>query len=104
MLRKAFVMTLKPGFKIQYERRHNPIWPELADVLRNHGVSKYSIFFEEDTHKLFAYAEIESEDRWLAIANTGVCQKWWKYMKDLMETNDDCSPKTVVLTEVFFLK
>lgn len=104
MIRKSFLMTLKPGAETEYERRHNPIWPELEQVLRNHGVSNYSIFLDRrNNSQLFAYAEIESEERWRQIAQTDVCRRWWAYMKELMLTNEDNSPQSVELDEVFHL-
>jgi L-rhamnose mutarotase len=103
MIRKAFVMTLKPGNQAEYEHRHNPIWPELESVLKEHGVSNYSIFFDRNDEKLFAYAEIETEELWLRIADTEACRRWWEYMKDLMFTNTDDSPLSGDLEEVFHL-
>lgn len=103
MIRKAFLMILNPGNQAEYERRHNPIWPELQDVLKRHGVGAYSIFLDHETGRLFAYAEVESEELWQKIAQTEVCQRWWAYMKDLMLTNDDNSPAVVDLEEVFHL-
>ncbi len=103
MIRKAFIMRLKPNQQTEYIRRHNPIWPELQATLQQHGVHNYSIFLDRETDKLFAYAEIESEARWAAIANTEVCQRWWASMKDLMATNDDNSPVAIPLDEVFHL-
>jgi len=103
MIRKAFLMALKPGQQDEYERRHNPIWPELQETLRTHGVCDYSIFINRNTDQLFAYAEIESEELWQRIAETETCRRWWAQMKDLMFTNADNSPATVVLDEVFHL-
>ncbi len=103
MVRKAFVMTLKPGNRIEYERRHNPIWPELEAVLKQRGVHNYSIFLTAGSDNLFAYVEIESEERWQEISRTDECQRWWAYMKDLMLTNTDNSPMSVELEEVFHL-
>ena len=103
MIRKAFLMTLKPGHQEEYERRHNPIWPELEDKLRQHGVSNYSIFLDRDRNLLFAYAEIESEELWKQIAQTEICRRWWTHMKDLMLTHEDQSPVAVDLTEVFHI-
>jgi L-rhamnose mutarotase len=100
MIRKSFLMTLREGSRDEYERRHNPIWSELQEVLRDHGAHNYSIFVDRGD-QLFAYVEIESEDRWQQIANTEPCRRWWSYMKDLMLTNDDNSPKTLELDEVF---
>ncbi len=107
MIRKAFLMRLKPGHQAEYERRHNPIWPELHAVLQAQGVHNYSIFLDAPTDKLFAYVEIESEERWQAIAQTDACQRWWAYMRDLMETNpnnsEDNSPLAIELNEVFHI-
>ena len=102
MIRKAFLMSLKPGCQEEYERRHNPIWPELQAILKEYGVSNYSIFLDRNTDRLFAYAEI-SEERWQQIAQTEVCQRWWAHMKDLMLTNPDNSPLASELDEVFHL-
>ena len=103
MIRKAFLMTLKPGQQEEYERRHNPIWPKLQAELTDHGVSNYSIFLDRETDKLFAYAEIESEELWQRLAETETCRRWWAEMKELMYTNADNSPVTLVLDEVFHL-
>lgn len=104
MIRKSFLMTLKPGAWIEYEKRHNPIWPELEEVLRKHGVHNYSIFLDRSSNRrLFAYAEIESEELWQRIADNEVCRRWWSYMKDLMLTNEVDSPQTTDLSEVFHL-
>ena len=103
MIRKSFVMQVNPGQEIEYERRHRPIWDELAAVLRAHGSHNYSIFFDPTTHQLFGYVEIEDEARWNAVASTEVCQRWWKYMGDIMPSNPDNSPVSRELREVFHL-
>jgi L-rhamnose mutarotase len=104
MIRKAFVMSVDPKFHEEYERRHRPVWPEMEALLKTHGVHNYSIHLDESTHQLFGYAEIESEERWAAIAKTEICQKWWQYMKDIMPSNPDGSPISKNLREVFYLK
>lgn len=103
MIRKAFRMSVNPGHEAEYARRHNPIWTELDDVLRRHGVHRYSIFLDPDTNDLFAYAEIESDERWAAIAGTEVCRRWWRSMRELMPSNPDDSPQAHDLHEVFHL-
>jgi L-rhamnose mutarotase len=69
MIRKAFRMSVSPRHQAEYVRRHNPIWRDLEEVLLHDGVESYSIFLDPATDDLFAYAEIESEERW-AIAET----------------------------------
>jgi L-rhamnose mutarotase len=34
----AFRMKLKPGTVAEYKRRHDEIWPELAQLLREAGI------------------------------------------------------------------
>jgi L-rhamnose mutarotase len=103
MIRKAFRMSVHQGQEDEYARRHNPIWQELADTLVSHGVSSYSIFLDPQTGDLFAYAEIESEERWQAIASTDVCRRWWRHMRDIMPAHPDASPVSRPLSEVFHL-
>lgn len=97
-------MSVHRGREAEYERRHQPIWPDLEAVLLQHGVREYSIFLDPVTNDLFAYAEIESEERWQAIARTEVCQRWWASMRSLMPSNDDNSPIARELREVFHIQ
>jgi L-rhamnose mutarotase len=103
MVRKAFVMQVNPDQHEEYEKRHNPIWPDLEKTLKEHGVLSYSIFLLPETNQLFAYAEIEDEAKWGRIADTEICKKWWVYMKDIMPTNPDNSPTSTELREVFHI-
>jgi L-rhamnose mutarotase len=103
MIRKAFVMAVGEGKEAEYERRHRPIWKELEDTLRAHGVHNYSIFLHPQTLQLFAYVEIEDEKRWKAVSSTDVCRRWWQHMKEIMPSNPDASPKSLELREVFHL-
>lgn len=104
MIRKAFVMQIHPGQEAEYEKRHNPIWPQLEQTLLEHGVKTYSIFFDSQTNQLFGYAEVEDEQRWNAVAQTEICQKWWAYMKEIMPSNPDNSPVQRPLREVFHIE
>jgi L-rhamnose mutarotase len=104
MSRKAFVMSVNAGSEPEYERRHNSIWPELEATLKQHGVLSYSIFLHPETRQLFAYAEIEDEARWNAIAQTPVCRRWWAHMKEIMPSNPDNSPVAQELREVFHIE
>ncbi|GAA3610325.1 L-rhamnose mutarotase [Gibbsiella greigii] len=104
MIRKAFVMQVNPDAHEEYQRRHTPIWPELAAVLKQHGAHHYAIYLDADRHLLFATVEIESEARWAAVAGTEVCQRWWASMRELMPSNPDNSPISQELKEVFYLE
>ena len=103
MIRKAFIMEVHPGHQLEYIRRHNPIWPELAEVLKAHGAHNYSIFLDRSSNRLFGYVEVEDEARWDAIANTPICKKWWEHMSPIMPSNPDHSPVSKELELVFHL-
>lgn len=103
MIRKAFTMHVHADAHAEYERRHAALWPEMEAALREHGVRSYSIFLDPVRNLLFAYAEVGSEARWQAIAETAACRRWWTYMRDVMETNPDDSPRSEEMREVFHL-
>ena len=91
-MRKAFTMKLYEGQAAEYERRHNLLWPEMIDLIHSYGGSNYSIFLDEESMILYAYIELEDEERWSQSADEAVNRKWWEYMADIMETNPDDSP------------
>src|SRR5699024_3062955 len=101
--RIASIMYLNSGMEKEYEKRHNNIWPEMKETLREYGASNYSIFLEEETNQLFAYLEVPSQEEYNKISNTEACKKWWAHMEPLMATNEDNSPVTTELKEVFHL-
>ena len=97
-------MKLYPGFREEYTRRHDEIWPELKKLLKESGVGNYSIFLDEETNTLFAYQEQAGEASSQDLGSTEIVRKWWKFMADIMETNPDNSPVSVPLTEVFHME
>jgi len=102
-MRIASKMKLLKGFEAEYKKRHDELWPELKKLLKETGISDYSIFLDEETNALFAYFTIEDDKKLGDLPNEPVMKKWWAYMKDLMETNEDNSPLSMPLKEVFYL-
>lgn len=100
---KGFKMKLYDGMAEEYEKRHNALWQEMKAMIHAYGGSNYSIFLDEETNTLFGYIELESEEKWGESAETAICRKWWDYMADIMETNEDNSPVSVDLKKVFHL-
>ncbi len=97
-------MFLKPGMEKEYEKRHAQLWPELKKILKDQGVYDYSIFWDKETNILFAVQKVEGGAGSQSRDESGVIQKWWDYMADIMETNPDNSPKSVELQEVFYME
>ena len=103
MKRAAFKMKTLPGFEEEYKKRHDEIWPELSALLKQTGVTEYSIFLDEETHDLFGLLKIDDHASLDSLPANAIMQKWWAYMADIMETNGDNSPISIPLKEVFYL-
>lgn len=99
----AFKMRLKPGCKEEYRKRHQAIWPELRQLLKNNGVSDYTIFLDEETNILFAVQQQSGDQSSQDLGTMPIVQRWWAFMADLMDTNPDLSPVTIPLEEVFHM-
>ncbi len=96
-------MKLNPGLVEEYKKRHAGLWPELHKLLKDSGVSEYSIFYDEETNILFGFQKQHGEQGSQDLGREPLVQKWWKYMSDIMETNPDHSPVTTMLEEVFYM-
>jgi L-rhamnose mutarotase len=94
MKRLAFKMILNEGQKDEYIKRHDEIWPELKTLLKEAGISEYSIFLDDETNTLFAFQKVSGEGGSQDLGKTEIVQKWWKYMADIMKSNPDNSPVT----------
>jgi len=105
VIRKAVLFQAKPGMAAEYQRRHNPIWTDLQEALKAYGARNYSIYLHRATGMLFGYVEIEDEERFQKIAETEVCQRWWRYMTDVLvcESDHSLKGKEESLEEVFHL-
>ena len=96
-------MKLKSGFRQEYIKRHNEVWPEITDLIKRSGISDYSIFLDEETNILFGVQKMSGDVSSQELGAVDIQQKWWDYMSDIMETNPDHSPVTIPLEEVFYL-
>lgn len=103
MIRNAFKMKLKPGCVAEYKRRHDEIWPELAEELKAAGVADYSIFLDEETLTLFAVQKLSANNSAERLPQSPVVRRWWDSMAPLMEVHPDNSPVCGELREVFHL-
>jgi L-rhamnose mutarotase len=103
MQKYAFKMRLKPGMEAEYKRRHDAIWPELVALLKEAGVSDYSIHLDRDTNFLFGVLWRSDDHRMDDLPHHPVMQRWWANMADIMETAPDNEPISVPLVTVFHM-
>jgi len=102
--RIAFRMNLNAGEIAEYEKRHNQVFPELLDALKEAGVSDYSIWHDPDSDHLFGILTRSDSHTLDALPDTEVCKRWWKFMADIMETDDNNVPTQIPLKQVFLLQ
>lgn len=89
MERMAWKGKIKPGCKEEYIRRHQEIWPEMVELLKEAGICNYTIFANGD--ELFGYYECEKGIAFAekTQAQSPVVDRWNAYMADILELEMD---------------
>lgn len=84
MEKYAWKATVKENCLDEYIKRHNEIWPSLVQVLKDAGISNYTIW--NVGNELFGYYECEKGIEYSSRiqAQSEVVDKWNEYMKDIM--------------------
>jgi L-rhamnose mutarotase len=103
MEKYAFKMQLNPGVAAEYKRRHDAIWPELVALLKEAGVSDYSIHLDEETNILFGVLWRREGHSMAALPEHPVMKRWWAHMRDVMQTKSDGEPVATPLAPMFHM-
>ena len=84
MEKYAWSAKIVEGKEAEYIRRHDEIWQELKDLLKEAGIKNYTIWLTSTT--LFGYYECEKGIEFAAKtqANSPIVDKWNEYMKDIL--------------------
>jgi L-rhamnose mutarotase len=96
-------MQLNPGMEDEYRRRHDEIWPELVELLKEAGVEDYSIHLDRETGILFGVLWRRTDHSMADLPCHPVMKRWWAHMADIMATNPDQSPVDTPLVTVFHM-
>jgi L-rhamnose mutarotase len=84
----AWILEVRPGYEEEYKKRHEEIWPEMVEMLRDAGVRNYSIFRHGLT--LFGYFETDDLEQTIeAINASDVNRRWGEYMSPIMKIEVD---------------
>jgi L-rhamnose mutarotase len=107
MQRIGFLIKVKPGKLEEYKKLHNPIWPELAAVLKDAGMRNYSLWLAPDGTE-FGYLEC---DDWKAacakLEKSDVHTRWQQLMQNYLDTGMDAGQAgqpVKMLEQVFMLE
>ena len=82
--RAGNVWRIRPGRRDDYLRMHAAIWPELKSLLREAGVTSYTIYVQNDT--VFSHLEAEDYDRLVErVAGEPISERWEAQFADILE-------------------
>lgn len=84
MEKYAWKGLIAPGMIEEYIRRHNEIWPEMIEVLKEAGIVNYTIW--NVGNEVFGYYECEKGADYAARiqAESPIVDHWNEYMKDVL--------------------
>ncbi|MBR2338589.1 MAG: L-rhamnose mutarotase [Clostridia bacterium] len=105
MERYAWKAKVKDGCLDEYIRRHDAIWPELKQLLKDAGICNYTIWNCGD--ELFGYYECEKGVAFAAKtqADSPIVDRWNEYMKDVMVMEmDPVTGAQPMLRQVFLME
>ncbi len=88
MAQYAWVLEVRPGYEEEYKRRHDEIWPEMVEALKDAGISDYSIFRHGLT--LFGYFETDNLEKTIdALGKSEVNARWGESMTPVLKVETD---------------
>ncbi|HLV36838.1 MAG TPA: L-rhamnose mutarotase [Spirillospora sp.] len=105
MQRVCFLLKVKQDKIEEYKRRHQEVWPEMLDALRETGWHNYSLFLRDDG-LLVGYVETPDFQAALdGMANREVNERWQNEMAPFFESLDGrhADESMIPLEEVFHL-
>jgi L-rhamnose mutarotase len=101
MERVCFSFDIYPGTEAEYKKRHDEIWPELVDAIREAGQGNYTLFRKGRTVIGYVECEPDAATALARIAATDVDQRWSKWMEEVIEPSPTPDGEFVRFEEVW---
>ena len=103
MQRFCFTFDIREGTEDEYKRRHDEIWPELVEAIKDSGFENYSLFRTGTT--IVAYVEC-NPDVATAFAKLGPNEantRWSEWFEDVIVSLVDENGELYRIEEVWHL-
>jgi len=84
MISIGLALKLRPGCYAEYKRRHDELWPELADLLHQEGISM--VIYQLGDH-LFVHETGPSDEAFDRVSRHPVSARWNVNMAEVLETD-----------------
>lgn len=105
MERVAFCLRLRDGTGDSYDEAHRKVWPEMLTLLKDAGVSDYSIFRRDELVVLSMRVE-NFERTWDRIEQSPVNTLWQQAMAEFFAPMVSLRPgeRFPTMREVFYME
>jgi len=106
MQRVCFILNVKKDRLEEYKKRHESVWPEMLDALRETGWRNYSLFLRDDG-LLVGYLEtLDFKKALEGMAAKEVNARWQAEMREFFEDPEGrpADRQLATLAEVFHLE
>lgn len=106
MKRYCFTLQVAPDRLEEYRERHEHVWPEMLEALRDSGWRDYHLFLRDDGLLIGFLLADDFAAAQQAMETTGVNERWQEQMAPFFVGLDDQRPDEGMrpLDEVFHLE
>ena len=89
MERLCFTFEIRPGTEAEYKKRHDEIWPELVDAVKDAGCENYSLFRRGT--QIIGYLECHPDvaTAFAKLGATDVNARWSEWFEDIVVSLTD---------------
>lgn len=103
MERVCFRFEIYPGQEAEYKRRHDEIWPELVEAIKDSGFANYSIF--RRGLEIVAYVECEPDvaTAFAKLSAYEANERWSEWFQDVIVALTDENGNLFTIDEVWHL-
>lgn len=98
MIRRAFIMRLKPDTIAEYRRHHEKIWPELVAQIEGSGIASVTTFWCES--QVVIVSEVTDPQAWERLWTSQVHDRWKQLLAPFVQLADDGAPAASELVEM----
>ncbi|MBS1803250.1 MAG: L-rhamnose mutarotase [Acidobacteria bacterium] len=102
--RYAFMLRIRPEAAADYEAAHRAVWPEMLALLKDAGISEYSIY-RRDELLILALRANDFDAAWRRIENDPVNLRWQAAMAPYFAPMGPLRPgeRFPMFEEIFYL-
>ncbi len=105
MGRYAFCLQLRAGMEEAYDEAHRKVWPEMLVLLKQAGISEYSIFRRDRDVVLVLQAE-DFNAAWDCVEQDPVNARWQKTMAQYFDEMEPlrADERFPMMQEIFYMQ